>query len=194
MAQDDKKAAIAGMIAEAAAAEPAAEQLELLAPPTRPSLSDAQREQVDAAIRHDRRGRPPGAKNKTTREMLDFVRKFCGDPLERRFRWAMHTPETLAIELGCSKFEAFQLLDRMWADLARYFYGQQANVDASGNAAVPRLTMVIGGQTAAAIGPNGAVRPPWEYLDVANAGPQQNQQVIDHEPAVSHGEPSHDDG
>lgn len=195
MAQDDKKGAIAGVIAAAGAAEAAgdgAEQLELLAPPTRPSLSDTQREQVAAAIRHDRRGRPPGARNKTTREMLDFVRKLCGDPMERRFRWAMHTPETLAIELGCSRYEAFQLLDRMWADLARYFYGQQAPVDGTGNAVVPRLTMVIGGQTAAQIGPNGAVRPPWEYLDVANVQPQQNQQVIEHKSAPSHGRPSHE--
>jgi hypothetical protein len=71
---------------------------------------DSEQERVETAIKHDRRGRPPGAQNKTTREMLEFVRKLCGDPLERRFRYAMHTPETLAIELGCTKLEAFDRL------------------------------------------------------------------------------------
>src|SRR4051812_23872477 len=98
MAKKDGKAAVAAVIAAAAPA-PAAEQLDLM-PALRPSLTDSQMERVDAAIRHDRRGRPPGAQNVATREMLAFVRKLCGDPMERRFRYAMHTPETLAIELG----------------------------------------------------------------------------------------------
>jgi hypothetical protein len=33
--------------------------------------------------------------------MLEFVRKAMVSPLERRFRWAMHTPESLSSELGC---------------------------------------------------------------------------------------------
>lgn len=194
MAKDDGKGAIAGVIASAAAAAAPveAEQLAFLPPPTRSTMTDDEHARVERAIRQDRRGRPPGAQNKHTREMLEFVRKLCGDPLERRFRYAMHTPETLSIELGCTKYEAFQLLDKMWADLSGFFYAKQAQVDGQGNAVVPRLTMMFGGQTAQPIGPAGAVRKPWEYLDAANAETQQNQPVIEHDPQGSHGQGSHD--
>lgn len=194
VSKDDGKGAIAGVIASAAAAAAPieAEQLAFLPPPTRSSMTDEEQARVDKAIRHDRRGRPPGAQNKNTREMLEFVRKLCGDPLERRFRYAMHTPETLAIELGCSKYEAFMLLDKMWADLSGFFYAKQALVDGAGNAVVPRLTMMFGGQTAQPVGPAGAARKPWDYLEAANAEPQKNQRVIDHDPQGSHGEGSHE--
>ena len=90
MAKDDGKAAIAGVIA-AAAADAAknddAEQLEFL-PPARTTITDGEQERIETAMRADRRGRPPGARNKVTREMLDFVRKTYGDPLMRRFQWA----------------------------------------------------------------------------------------------------------
>lgn len=194
MAQDDKKAAFAGVIASAAAATTPDDgaQLDLLAPPTRPTLSASEQERVAAAIKHDRAGRPPGARNKVTREMLDFLRKYCGDPMERRFRYAQHTPETLAIELGCSKLEAFQILDRLWADLSAYFYGKQAPVDSAGAPVAPRLTMVIGGQNAVQIGPDGTVRPPWEYIDATNAETQQNQALPAPADPVSHAAVSHD--
>lgn len=194
MAKDDGKGAFASVIASAAADDAAvadAEQLELM-PATRASLTEADQVRVEAAIKHDRRGRPPGARNKATREMLEFVRKFCGDPLERRFRYAMHTPETLAIELGCSKYEAFQLLDKIWADLSGYFYAKQAQVDGAGNAVVPRLTMMIGGHPAAQIGPSGAVTPPWIYDGAANAETLDNQALLEAPSAPSHGQPSHD--
>lgn len=194
MAKDDGKGAFASVIASAAADDAAsadAEQLELM-PATRATLTDSQQQRVATAIKHDRRGRPPGARNKHTREMLEFVRKFCGDPLERRFRYAMHTPETLAIELGCSKYEAFQLLDKMWADLSGYFYAKQAQVDGAGNAVVPRLTMMIGGHPAAQIGPTGAVIPPWIYDGAANEETLDNQALLEVPSAPSHGQPSHD--
>lgn len=185
MAKKDAKAAIVGVIAAAAAA-PAAEQLDLM-PAMRPSLTDSQVERVEAAIKADRRGRPPGAQNKATREMLEFVRKLCGDPLERRFRYAMHTPETLAIELGCSKLEAFDRLDRMWSELARYFYAQMAQVDGLGNAVTPRLTMVFPGQSAPAIGPDGSARAPWLYIEQR----EENQPLAEPALDVSHSDVSH---
>jgi hypothetical protein len=182
MAKKDGKAAVAAVIAAAAPA-PAAEQLDLM-PALRPSLTDSQQERVEAAIKHDRRGRPPGATNIATREMLAFVRKLCGDPMERRFRYAMHTPETLAIELGCSKLEAFDRLEKLWADLSTYFYARQAQVDGAGNSVAPRLTMVFPGQSAPPIGQDGAIRPPWMYIE-------QNQALAAPDNDVSHGDVSH---
>jgi hypothetical protein len=191
MAKKDQKAAVAGVIAAAAGAAAAAsatEQLELM-PAMRPSLTDSQVERVETAIKADRRGRPPGAQNKTTREMLEFVRKLCGDPLERRFRYAMHTPETLAIELGCSKLEAFDRLDRMWSEIAKYFYAQQAQVDGAGNSVAPRLTMVFPGQSAPAITADGRIQPPWMYIEQR----EENQALSAPEQSVSHDGVSHGD-
>jgi hypothetical protein len=194
MAQSDGRGAVGTEIlaAAGAAADPDAEQLDMLMPPTRASLTAAQAERVEAAVKHDRRGRPPGARNKATREMLEFVRNLMGDPFERRFRYAMHTPETLAIELSCSKLEAYDRLDKLWADLTTYFYARQSPVDGQGNAVVPRFTMVIGGQSAPAIGAGGEPLPPWEYLRTINAKDQQNQALLEPAPARSHGERSHD--
>ncbi|MDN3278794.1 hypothetical protein QWJ07_31345 [Frankia sp. RB7] len=188
MAKKDQKAAIAEVIAAAAPAAAAVEQLELM-PAMRPSLTDSQVERVETAIKADRRGRPPGAQNKATREMLEFVRKLCGDPLERRFRYAMHTPETLAIELGCTKLEAFDRLDRMWSELGRYFYAQMAQVDAGGNSVAPRLTMVFPGQSAPAIGPDGSTRAPWLYIEQR----EENQALSAPADDVSHSDVSHGD-
>lgn len=181
-----KSDAIVGVIA-AAGAPIEDEQLELM-PPTRANLTTGEQARVEKALKHDRRGRPPGAQNKTTREMLDFVRKLCGDPLERRFRYAMHTPETLAIVLGCSKLEAFDRLEKLWADLSGYFYAKQAQVDGQGNAVTPRLTMVFPGQVGGQIGADGAPRAPWLYIEEN----QQNQALLASPDDVSHGDVSHE--
>lgn len=136
-------------------------------------------------VRRDRAGRPPGSQNKITKEMKDFCRKVFGDPMMMRFRYAVHTPESLAQLLGCSKLEAFDRLDKIWADLARYYYAQMAQVDGAGNAVVPQFNMQIGGRQLHV----GTSRPPWEYLQEL----QQNQALpLSPEPvshaAVSHGE------
>lgn len=198
MTETGAKTAIVREIAAAAAADAAPDlQFELL-PPTRTTMTPGEQARVEAAVKRDRAGRPPGAQNKATREMLDFVRSVCGDPLERRFRWAMHTPESLSIELGCTKLEAFDRLERMWADLARFFYAQRASVDDAGNAVVPRLTMVIGGQTAAVVETGGEELPPWirhlRTIDGTATETQQNQSLPASPDAVSHGHVSHSDG
>ncbi len=183
-------AAVAGDKSEAA-------QLDFLMPPTRTTMTDHELARVEEAARRFEKGRPPGAKNIATREMLEFVRKMMGDPLERRARYAMHTPESLSIELGCTKLEAFDRLDRIWSELARYFYAQQAQVDGKGNAVVPWLTMQFGGQGAAVAMPDGSVEPPWiTHLRTINAAPEkdeQNQASLPSPDGVSHGSVSHDD-
>lgn len=187
MAQNDAKGAIASVIASAAGADAAAhatKQLELM-PPTRASITDEENRRVEASVTRNRAGRPPGAKNLKTQQMLDFLRRTMGDPLMERWRWAMHTPESLSIELGCTKLEAFDRLDKIHADLARFFYAQQAQVDASGQVPVPRLTMTFGGQTAQRLSPSGAVLEPWKYLEAANAETQQNQVLLASPDSVS---------
>lgn len=171
---------IEGVMAAVGAAGADAEQLELM-PPTRTNLSPQEEQRIEASVKRDRAGRPPGAKNKTTREMLDFIRTWCGDPLERRFRWSQHTPESLSIELGCSKVEALQILLKLWGELEKYFYATLAQVDSAGNAVTPRLTMVFGGQHAH-VSASGAELPPWErHLEEM----QRNQQLIEAAPLPS---------
>lgn len=192
MAENDTKAAFAGVIADAAAADAAAnaqEQLTLL--PTRFEPGSDQHDRVVEAIKRDRRGRPAGAQNIATREMKAFVIKVFGDPLLWRFRYLTHTPETLALELGCSKLEAYDRLDRLAADLSKLFYGSMAPVDGAGNAAVPRLTVMFGGQSGGDLVAMQAGRKPWDYLDVANEQTQQNQALLTSENAPSHDAPSH---
>lgn len=186
MAKTDGKAAVAAVIAAAAAdAAPAeAEQLDLMMPPTRANLTASEQARVEKAIKHDRRGRPPGAGNIATREMLAFVRKTFGDPVLRRFQYAEHTPESLAIVLGCTKLEAYDRLMALWADLQKLFYANLAQVDGAGNSVAPRLTMVFPGQSAPEIGQDGAIRPPWMYIE-------QNQALAAPSDDVSHGDVSH---
>ncbi|EKS26507.1 hypothetical protein [Afipia felis] len=197
MAEADKKGTFAGVIAaaaDAAAAEGSGEQLDMLMPPTRANVSVHEEERIRASIKRDRAGRPPGAKNKVTREMLEFLRNSFGDPMLWRFRYAAHTPESFAIAMNCTVLEAFDRLDKLHADLARFFYAQQAPTDAQGNAVAPRLTVVFGGQNAAQIGPNGAAQAPWLYLEKApqpNAETQQNQALLTTDNSGSHGAGSH---
>lgn len=186
MAKEAAEAAIA-VVRGAAGAGDEAEQLDMLMPPTRAGLTKHEQTRVETAIKHDRRGRPPGARNVATREMLDFVRKTMGDPLMERFRWALHTPETLSIVLGCTKLEAFDRIDKIRADLAGYFYAKQAQVDGQGNAVTPRLTMVFPGQSAPQIGADGAPQAPWLYIEET----QQNKPLLETPEGVSHGDVSH---
>lgn len=170
------------------------EQLDML--PTRfdPRIDPVDHgRQIEAARRHQR-GRPPGARNKTTRDAIEFIQKTIGDPMVESARWLMHTPESLARELGCDKLEAFDRLEKIRADLRPYFYAKQAPVDHDGKP-IPGLTVQIGGQGAVLIGANGEELPPWlRSQEAPRSGDQveQNQRVIDVSPAVSHGAVSHE--
>lgn len=175
--------------AELNAAEPdtAEEQLELL-PPTRfktdgDGFDRTAHGQMVASVRRDRAGRPPGAKNVATRDAVAFIRRLMGDPLIESARWAMHTPESLARELDCSKLEAFDRLEKIRADLRRFVYAPMSPVDDQGNVVPPQFNLVIGGGNAAVVSAGGA---PWEYLK-----PQQNQSLGQPAGDVSHAELSH---
>jgi hypothetical protein len=187
-----KKHAVEAVIAAAQRAEARAdgkpvEQLELMPPSRFDPVDDERRHRaMNDAVRRDRRGRPPGATNRATRDMLDFIRKTMGDPLLESARWAMHTPASLAAELGCTLAEAFDRLETIRRDLRPYFYAKQAPVDADGKP-VPGLTVEFHGQSAPQIGPGGAPLPPWLYDQGPHAQLEQNQQLIDITPTVSDG-------
>jgi hypothetical protein len=174
--------AIVELAAEAKPAEP--EQLDLSLPPTRFEPGSAAHDELVAHIKRDRIGRPRGSRNLVTRDALKLGRQVAGDPILESVRWLQHTPATLAAELGCTKLEAWDRLEKIRADLRPYYYARQAPVDGEGNAVLPSFTMVIGGRSSAAND-----QPPWIY----EGGPaiEQNQQLSEAEPDVSHGDVSH---
>lgn len=166
---------VAAALADQVAAErdAAGEQLDLIGVP---SHFDAAMAEKGGGVRviasaGRRRGRPEGAQNLATREMLQFCRRVFGDPVMRGFQWLEHTPETLAAVLGCTRLEAFDRLEVIRKSLQPLFYANQAPVDADGKA-VPFFSLNIGGQASSAPG----AKPPWIY----EGGPEENQQVIDH--------------
>lgn len=177
------KAAIAPALAEIVE-ELEPEQLALL--PMAGAVEGRRHEAIREIARRGA-GRPKGAKNLATRQMLDWVRKTYGDPVERRARWLLHTPESLALVLGCTKLEAFDRLDKIAAELSRLFYAQLAPVDGQGHAVAPFFAMAFGGRVQGADG-----RAPWDYM--------RSPQVIENAPqsetpeTPSHGEPSHGEG
>ena len=141
-----------------AQAPAAAEQLELL-PPTRFEAGSEEHGRLVEAVRRDRAGRPPGARNLATRDMVAFVRRTIGDPFHESARLLLHSPATLAAELGCSKLEAFDRLERIRADLRPFMYARLAPIDASGAAVPPTFAMVFASsRSSPAIG---AGEAPW---------------------------------
>ncbi len=157
--------------------EPAVE----LAVPTRFEGEDADRQQQRA-----RRGRPPGAGNRSTRELREFLRRIGYDPLLAMMSWARHTPESLAVELDCKKGEAFDRLMRVHEAIAPYIHAKLQPTDDQGRA-VPSLAFLIGGYGAPAAG-----APPWQYPGGPVLDGEQNQALAPERDPVSHADVSHE--
>lgn len=187
--RDGTAGVVGAAIGEIGAALPApAEQLDML-PPSRFGAEDHRGERMRGAIARHRAGRPPGAQNKATRDVKEFCRRVFGlDPMVEGFRWALHTPETLAAELSCSKLEAYDRLAELHKDLRRYFYAPLSFVDDQGQP-VPSITMVVGGQHVTL---NSGLTP-WQMREqMALQQRQQNQSLGIAEIPVSHAAVSHE--
>jgi hypothetical protein len=139
-------------------------------------------ERVRASVAAARRGRPAGAQNLATRQVKEFCRRVFGiDPLVEGFRWAQHTPASLALELGCTRAEAWDRLEALRRDLCRYFYAPMVAVDEDGRPA-PVFQMTIGGAPGGSSSPD---LPPWKYLE--NQAVDVTPRDVSHAP-VSHGQ------
>jgi hypothetical protein len=183
MSGDNGRAAVVGEAITGAAARIAGEraaadgdQVEAFELPTR---FDVTSPELDRARR---RGRPPGAVNKSTKAFRDWILARGEHPLQWMMRWAGHTPESLARELNCTLVEAFDRLKALHEGLAPYFAAKMAPTDDQGRVA-PQFFMQFGlfGAPQSAGG-----RAPWEYLES-----EQNRALLDVTPAVSHGDVSH---
>lgn len=161
----------------AAGSEP--EQLGLLAPPTR--FDGARAQEITAKLEryHAGRGggRPKGSQNKATAQFRKWLLAQGEDPLESMYRWSQHSPETLAMEIGCTTAEAYDRLMSLKAQLAAYLHPRLAPVNDDGQA-VPMFNMTI----LAGAGATVSGLPPWladpevrKTLEAAVAQHEQDQ-------------------
>jgi hypothetical protein len=138
------------------------EQLALLeAPATRGELGRSAGELAEELGRRRSRGRPPGAVNKSNAALREYLLARGVNPLQRLMEWALHDPDTLAIELGCTRLEAFRELRAVWEGLAPYFMAKMVPVDDQGRP-VPVMLMQFG-QFGAPREAGG--KAPWLYLE-----------------------------
>lgn len=195
--QDGVSGSVRAALADAAPDRaPDPEQLELLAPPSRftPGAPVANSRTLNEVLRARGAGRPPGAQNLATRDVREFIRKVIGDPMVESARWMIHTPETLARELGCTLLEAFDRLQGLREALLPFFYAKLAPTDQEGRPVVPQFNMVVGGHVVGAGG-----TPPWmDDPEVARAlaarvvNAEQDQGLSEPAADVSHEGKSHD--
>jgi hypothetical protein len=169
-----------GAAIEAARLEP--DQVELFAQLPSRFAGDERAAQELRARRG--RGRPPGAQNRMTSDMRDFLRARGFDPMLWKVGWAQHTPESLAKELNCTTAEAFDRLDKLYGELLGYFYGKVAPVSENGEA-VPFL--VLQGYAGAGLAPDA---PPW-LQDPRRRQIEQKQGLSDQDSEKSQGAESH---
>jgi len=160
------------------------EQLELL-PPSRFAPGSAAHVAMVDQVKRSGAGRPPGARNLATRDMVAFVRRVFGDPFLESARELLHTPASLAAELDCSKLEAFDRLERIRADLRPFMYARLAPIDGAGRPVAPAFTMVFG--AAAPASSSSPDRPPWLEDFEQSQGLTLDQAPVSHD-AVSHGD------
>lgn len=174
-------------IAEAAAGDELAQaQLELL--PGRGNALAETHDEIVAAVEKRGRGRPKGSRNIATREVVDFIRRTIGDPLVESARWLLLEPAEMAKLIGCSTAEAYDRQEAVRQYLAKFMHAPLAAIDGQGNAVVPRLTMIVGGQHAHVPGAPTGSAPPWMYLEGDAAQHEQNQALTVAPRDVSHDE------
>src|SRR5262245_23737534 len=153
IARDLVGAAAAAAEAEAAAAIAAAgEQLDMLEllPVTRlagAELERAQREAIAQAAPRGR-GRPLGAGNLATRDVKRVLVKMFGDPLLESARWLLHSPRSMAAELGCTVLEAWDRQQKIRDSLAPFVHARLGPVGEDGRAIVPAFNLVLGSELA----------------------------------------------
>jgi hypothetical protein len=177
--------AVTGVAAGIAAADRAAAdaQMPMFEVPTR--FHGPRADAVRAAVeRRSGPGRPPGAVNKSTKAMREYLLARGVNPLVALARYALMPPDLLAQELGCSVIEAFREWRSLQEALAPYLFGKAVPIDDEGKP-VPFLQMNVGGVLVA---PGGDREPPWV---TALREMQQNQGFLEPPKDVSHADMSH---
>lgn len=184
------KTAVAGVIeAQGGVAVPdlmPVEQLDLL--PLRKAGADGQTEIQDLPSRGA--GRPPGAKNRRTQEMADYLLSRYQSPLVALAETYSRNVRDLAKELACDKLEAFKLQIAAAKELAPYLHQKLPIAIDTGEKGLIHLTINAGSAEAAQaiVDDNGlAVK----FLDVIEQNEtEENQYLSDQSEENSNGQNS----
>lgn len=159
-------------------------QLPMFPVPTR--HTGARAEHVQRALQHRHGpGRPAGSENWSNKQLREYLLGRGKHPLANLMEWSLHTPTTLAAELGCTRLEAMRELRMIWEALAPFFAGKVGFIDEDGRPA-PMLVMQVGAQATVL----GGVAP-WTVRERLVSGVEENQGVTVEATAVSHGLISH---
>jgi hypothetical protein len=84
--------------------------------------------QKNANLSRAGRGRPPGARNRTTREWCEHITRKYGSPLEVLAQMSRAPTDQLAKELGCTKLEAYVQKRHAAESLAPYLHPKLSTV------------------------------------------------------------------
>lgn len=141
-----------------------------------------------AEIGERRPGRPAGALNRKTRVLGDYLRSLTSyrDPALILAEAASRTPEEIATQLGCTKYEAEKLRLGCAEALMPYLHGKMPVELQIEDSRLPVLMIDMGAVTDAAGGGQGGA------LSIATPWREENQGVSAAEPAKSHGGKSHE--
>ena len=105
-------------------------------------------------------GRPRGSRNKATAAMVAYLRRNYADPLEGMAATLTRTVADLAVELECTKLEAFGLQATAMRDLAPYIYAKvPANMKLKGEG---RFVLTIGDEVDLAAGEEDDTSEPFD--------------------------------
>jgi hypothetical protein len=177
-------AALSGAVAAADAAA-AGDQLPLFPSPIPGRSAKSGRafdvEALERAAEGRRVGRPPGAVNKSTARMREYMLARGVNPVEWLVRWLQPTPDELAEYLGCTTLEAFREQRIVASELRPVFMPNMAPTDDQGRP-VPLVNIAFGPGAVSL----GADRKPWEYIE-------PDQGLGDAAAATSHDGTSHDE-
>ena len=84
--------------------------------------------QKNANLSRAGRGRPPGSRNRTTREWCEHITHKYGSPLEVLAQMSRAPTDQLAKELGCTKLEAYVQKRHAAESLAPYLHPKLSTV------------------------------------------------------------------
>lgn len=153
-------------------------QEEMFAPPLMPAKAGVALTPAEITAEGERRrkaGRPPGAQNKATKELREWLLRGGVLPQKWMADWLSVEPEQLAARLGCTVLEAFDRQARLADSLAPYVMSRMAPSDDKGQA-VPIFNFQFGTG-----GPENDL-PPWER-NTMRALADEASRIIDGEAA-----------
>lgn len=139
--------------------ERAAEQLALLPVPGDGVGGD------EKASERAGKGRPAGSRNKSTMEMVAFIRARYPNPLIFLAQTYSRPVDQLAQELGCKKKEAFDLMVTAAKNLAPYMEQKQPVAVEITDKGVVQLVIVRGVAGGGLVGADG-IELPADFVDI----------------------------